>query len=95
MRIIGRASERSLLKEYLNSPTPEFVAVYGRRRVGKTFLINEFFQEDFAFSVTGLAKEGKDKQLHNFYTALKKYGTQTESPSGNWYDAFEDLIAHL
>ncbi|MDR0854056.1 MAG: AAA family ATPase [Clostridiales Family XIII bacterium] len=95
MKIIGRIHEQTLLKEYLNSTMPEFVAVYGRRRVGKTFLINEFFQEDFTFSFTGFAKECKKNQIHNFYTALKKYGTNIDVPSDNWYDAFEDLITHL
>ncbi|MDR0834685.1 MAG: AAA family ATPase [Candidatus Symbiothrix sp.] len=95
MKIIGRVYEQALLNEYLQSPTSEFIALYGRRRVGKTYLVNEFFNEDFAFSITGLAKESKDIQIHNFYTALKKYGTQIEAPADNWYDVFEDLIVHL
>jgi AAA+ ATPase superfamily predicted ATPase len=95
MKIIGREREQVLLSGYLHSVTPEFVAIYGRQRVGKTFLVNEFFREEFIFRVTGLANESKKKQLHNFYSALKKYGTTIEKTADNWYDAFEDLITHV
>jgi AAA+ ATPase superfamily predicted ATPase len=94
MKIIGRTREKKLLEEYRRSKVPEFVAVYGRRRVGKTFLINEFYGEDFAFSVTALSNEGKAAQLRNFHAALQKYGDAGPAPQ-NWYDAFERLIALL
>jgi AAA+ ATPase superfamily predicted ATPase len=97
MKIIGRKKEQRLFTQYLQSGSPEFIAVYGRRRVGKTFLINEFFREEYAFSVTGLAEKAKAMQLTNFFTALKKYGSkETEAPR-NWYDVFElliDLLEH-
>ena len=44
MRLIGRALEQGVLKELLNSSKAEFLAVYGRRRIGKTFLIREYFK---------------------------------------------------
>ncbi|MDR3294260.1 MAG: ATP-binding protein [Clostridiales Family XIII bacterium] len=97
MKIIGREKEQRLFAQYLQSESPEFVAVYGRRRVGKTFLINEFFREEYAFSVMGLAGEGKAAQLANFFTALKKYGSKAAAPPRSWYDAFElliDLLGH-
>ena len=47
--IIGRTKEIAQFKELVNSKQSEFVAVYGRRRVGKTFLIREFFQNQFQF----------------------------------------------
>jgi AAA+ ATPase superfamily predicted ATPase len=72
MKIIGREKEQRLFTQYLQSGSPEFVAVYGRRRVGKTFLINEFFREEYAFSVTGLAEKAKAMQLANFFTASRK-----------------------
>ena len=53
MKIIGREKEKQLLTSLLKSKKPEFLAVYGRRRVGKTFLIREFFQNSFAFQLTG------------------------------------------
>jgi AAA+ ATPase superfamily predicted ATPase len=78
----------------VQSGEPEFIAVYGRRRVGKTYLINEFFGEEFSFSVTGLAGEDKAAQLKNFCVSIKKYGGG-ESDADNWYDAFENLISLL
>jgi AAA+ ATPase superfamily predicted ATPase len=94
MKIIGRDEEKQLLKQCMQSGAPEFLAVYGRRRIGKTYLINEYFGEDFAFSVTGLADQDKAAQLKNFCVGLKKYGGG-EPDTDNWYDAFEALIALL
>jgi AAA+ ATPase superfamily predicted ATPase len=55
MKIIGRYEEQIALQQYVDSEKPEFVVVYGRRRVGKTFLIKEFFNQSFTFYHTGLA----------------------------------------
>ena len=52
MKIIGRNAEISELERLRDSGRSEFVMVYGRRRVGKTFLIREFFHNEFAFQVT-------------------------------------------
>ena len=53
--IIGRTAEKMELQRIFESGKAEFVAIYGRRRVGKTFLIKEFFEENLVFSVAGLA----------------------------------------
>jgi AAA+ ATPase superfamily predicted ATPase len=95
MRIIGRQREQDALSEYLSSKAPEFIAVYGRRRVGKTFLVNEFFREDYAFQVTGLINANKAEQLLNFHAALKKYGGTSQEAPKSWFEAFEALIALL
>jgi AAA+ ATPase superfamily predicted ATPase len=79
----------------MQSGAPEFIAVYGRRRVGKTFLINEFFREDYAFSVTGLINSKKADQLKNFHASLKRYGSEALKPPTDWFDAFELLIKLL
>ena len=54
MPIIGRELEVQILEDCCNSNRPEFVAVYGRRRVGKTYLIRELFQERITFFLTGI-----------------------------------------
>ena len=95
MKIIGREKEKQQLKSYFESEDSEFVAVYGRRRIGKTFLVNVFFAEEFDFSVTALAGSGKNAQLENFRTALRKYGADLDKPLGTWYEAFEELIKLL
>jgi len=65
--IIGRTAEKVELKKIFESGKAEFLAIYGRRRVGKTFLIKEFFENDIVFSVTGLAKGNTRLQIKNFY----------------------------
>lgn len=65
--------ELKALREYLNSDKSEFIAVYGRRRVGKTFLIRKAAKDNFAFFVTGAYKASKSEQLINFAIALQKY----------------------
>ena len=62
MKIIGRYSEMEQIRRLYEAHSPEFVVVYGRRRVGKTFLINQFFKDNFTFKVTGLAKKDKNTQ---------------------------------
>lgn len=55
MPLIGRKQEVAELERYYNQDNAVFLAVYGRRRIGKTFLVNEFFKNDFAFKVTGVS----------------------------------------
>ena len=60
---IGREHEIRQLEKYRNSKESEFVIVYGRRRVGKTFLVKEFFDDTYDFKVTGLYNKPKKTQL--------------------------------
>ena len=71
-RLIGREAELKLLNEYINSDKSEFIAVYGRRRVGKTFLIRKAVEDHFAFFMTGMNGVAKGEQLVNFSIALQK-----------------------
>ena len=68
--LVGRRAERALLGEAMRSAEPELVAVYGRRRIGKTFLIREFFGEAIAFELTGSHAGDMKSQLDAFTTAL-------------------------
>ena len=72
-KIIGRKEEQKMLQACLDSGKPEFVAVYGRRRIGKTFLIKQFFKEKFDFYITGAYKASKHDQLFNFKMTLENY----------------------
>ena len=56
--MVGRRDELKRLKQAYESQYSEFVSIYGRRRIGKTFLVNEAFGYTFAFHVAGLKKEG-------------------------------------
>ena len=89
--IIARDKEINRLSEISTSDKSEFVAVYGRRRVGKTFLIRESFKNDFAFHHTGIAQQPKAAQLYSFCTSLKESGLQIDSEPRNWIEAFELL----
>ena len=88
MKIIGREKEQAALKQYFDSDTPEFLAVYGRRRVGKTFLIREYFRGNLDFYVTGLAGGNKGEQLKAWNTAIKNSFGDTDEYASNWLDAF-------
>lgn len=86
--IIGRESEIKRLKAAVESDRPEFVALYGRRRVGKTFLINQMFRNQFAFKVTGVI-EGKLKdQFTAFADAMYDYGFNMPERPKDWMQAF-------
>jgi len=89
---IGRKKELHLLEMVKESAKSEFVAVYGRRRIGKTFLIREAFQQDFAFYLTGVPNINLHQQLSNFHRATRKYyPTSTHTVPDNWFTAFEQL----
>lgn len=93
MKIIGREREIEELKRLQASNTSEFVMVYGRRRVGKTYLIREFFGDRFDFYLTGIAHGSRLEQLMNFGMTIRQYDTKGvvgQSPA-NWYEAFEQL----
>jgi len=68
--IVGRDYEKQRLKELYKSKQPEFVAVYGRRRVGKTFIIREIFEDKITFDLVGIANASTKEQLSNFKNAL-------------------------
>ena len=66
MQLIGREREREELNRLNESNQAEFVAVYGRRRVGKTYLIRTFYNDSFSFYTTGLARANRKEQIANF-----------------------------
>ena len=70
--IIGRQKEIQKLDNILQSKKSEFLTVYGRRRVGKTFLIREYFDYTFDFQVSGMANADTTQQLFNFDMVLRK-----------------------
>lgn len=90
--LVGRKNEISNLESIMASKEAEFVVVYGRRRVGKTFLVNTFFNDNYAFKLTGLAKKSKRDQLANFTASLNRYGNGKKfTKPRTWYEAFDKL----
>ena len=73
MKVLGRTAEIAKLRQITDSEQAEFVAVYGRRRIGKTFLIREYFNNEFCFYATGLANANTKKtanKLRHFYESV-------------------------
>ena len=93
-RLIGREDAKRQLNEYLNSPKAEFIAVYGRRRVGKTFLIRQVIGEQACFSITGMENADLKDQLANFFFTLRRYYPAATQPK-SWIEAFDELQTYL
>lgn len=90
--LIGREAEIRQLESIQSSKEAEFVVVYGRRRVGKTFLVNSFFDNQYAFKLTGLSKKSKSEQLSNFSNSLNNQcGSKAYRKPRTWYEAFDQL----
>lgn len=89
--MIGRIKEQKILKEAYNSEYSQFVAVYGRRRIGKTFLVRETFEYSFTFQHAGAAKESLKGQLGLFRTSLKDFGYSDCPELKTWHEAFNQL----
>ncbi len=92
--VIGRNREILQMEELKSSPKSEFVAVYGRRRVGKTFLIRQIFEKEFVFQMTGLANAKLQWQFNNFENAMLRQNPnyQKVNTKLSWQDAFEEII---
>ncbi len=88
--MFGRDEECRLIRKYLNSNRSEFVAVYGRRRVGKTFLLRQTLGDSLCFSFTGMANVKNSEQLLNFNITLRRYYPEAKS-SATWLEALEQL----
>ncbi len=88
--MIGRKSEIKVLQSALASERPEFIALIGRRRVGKTFLVKETYGHDIDFELTGIQHASKMEQLQNFIFALRNYfpDFEIESKPKSWLEAF-------
>lgn len=94
-KIVGRQAECRRLSQCLEADTAQLVVVYGRRRVGKTFIINEFFNGRFDFKLTGAYNEPKETQLRYFAMELSRQAGREIVPPKDWIDAFDLLRRHL
>ena len=91
MPIVGREKEIRILKNCYESEKSEFIAVYGRRRVGKTFLIKELFAAEFSFYSTGILDGDRQAQLQAWNREILRFGGTGLPEAGNWIEAFENL----
>ncbi|HBF04741.1 MAG TPA: primosomal protein, partial [Prevotella sp.] len=79
-KLIGRKQERAKLQACMESGRSELVVVYGRRRIGKTFLVRRFFKDNYAFSFVGKHEMGREMQLSEFAKALQQYSRSAFVP---------------
>lgn len=94
--LIGREREASILQNLFKSEEAELVTIYGRRGVGKTFLVREVMNKELTFEIVGEHNGILKKQLTNFSQALVKYGsTMAITAPNNWRDAFFQLSKHI
>jgi uncharacterized protein len=91
--MIGRIEEVKIMQALLESPKGEMLAVYGRRRVGKTYLIENAYQPYLSFKFTGTQNATLQNQLFKFTEKLKEYFPHSESITlpKTWYEAFNQL----
>jgi len=93
--LISRKKEQEILLNSLNKGQSQFIAIYGRRRVGKTYLVRETFGNNFFFAHTGLANADLKLQLDAFYNSLLSSGFEVKGKPKNWMEAFEMLKGYI
>ena len=94
-RIIGREYEQHVLENIYNERESRLIAVYGRRRVGKTYLVKYFFQEKFDFFFTGSFETSMKVQLTLFANTLAEYSGIVRPLPKTWFEAFNQLKDYL
>ncbi|MBP5638319.1 MAG: ATP-binding protein [Victivallales bacterium] len=92
---IGREKEQRRLLQALETDNSEFIAVYGRRRIGKTYLIRETYGKEIVFQHTGLVSGNMKRQLHEFCMSLIDAGYKGKCTAKDWYEAFHLLSSFL
>jgi uncharacterized protein len=94
-KVVGREKEMAIFDQAMESDKSEFIAVTGRRRVGKTYLIKKYFEKSFCFSVTGIQNQGKDAQMQAFINELSIRQNKFMSKPKSWIEAFFLLREYL
>ena len=89
--LIGRKKEQEFLSECLKSNKSEFIALYGRRRVGKTYLVREMLGADFLFYATGILNGTGAEQITNLNREIVNFGGGNLVPAENWSETFRNL----
>lgn len=95
--MLGRHREKKRLSRLLESDKSELLAVYGRRRVGKTYLIKEYYKDNIVFDFTGTQYASKSNQLKKFHAKLLTYSVRNEKleKPQDWAKAFSNLTTYL
>ena len=97
IKILGREKEKEKLDKILQSNQAEFLALYGRRRVGKTFLIRQYLKDKIVFDISGAKEGSKKRQISNFSAEflMRTKGQKETATPESWQDAFRYLAQFL
>jgi len=95
--IVGRIAEQEILAQKLETGKPELIAIYGRRRVGKTYLVRTFYKDLLSFEMTGIHNASLKDQLKNFSLSLGRAIKSAAPPAipADWIQAFDELDRYL
>ena len=93
--LIGRTAEINELNSAMQSQKSELVVIYGRRRVGKTFLVRSFFKDTYTFHYVGAHGKNNQTQLQYFRETLEQYSRKNLAPLANWHEAFLALESYI
>ena len=96
-KVIGRINEINKLQLAINSDKSELIAIYGRRRVGKTFLIRETYKREIIFEVTGIPDGSYNQQLINFFNKIIERSSKFKKRNApkDWLEAFNLLGEYI
>lgn len=94
-KLIARQQECDILNQCMQSDESEFVIVCGRRRIGKTFLVEQYFKGKYDFKFVGGHNLRTRDQLNSFARALRAYSKEKHEPFKNWIEAFDALEDYL
>ena len=93
--IIGRKHEQDILAKCVESNKAEFIAIYGRRRIGKTYLVRQYFSDNFDFYATGVYKVPRAEQLKIWQKQLAKFSGKKRVRPNDWFEAFAQLQEYI
>jgi AAA+ ATPase superfamily predicted ATPase len=93
IKVIGREKEIDILEEALTSNRAEMIAVYGRRRIGKTYLIEQFYKKSNIKTISLIGQSGAtmQTQLDNAKHRLFEQHGIDVSKAKNWTDIFNAI----
>ncbi len=97
MALIGRTEERNIFNDCIQSQESRLIAIYGRRRVGKTFLIRNHFEKQIKFEISGLHHGDMKDQLKQVFDVVSSYGLQKSALiyPDSWMDAFKLIQSYI
>lgn len=95
MKIAGRSQEISILQELVQKDNAEFVALYGRRRIGKTYLVRQVYENNIVFECSGLHQREFSQQLENFWLSLTEVDNKPKPMPKTWLQAFAQLKTYI